>query len=196
MSKEQIKRRLNSYRHVQMERRQILERIMRLEARLTAPGAQNLDGMPHGSGRGDTLANGTAALSDLRDLYRAKEAELAQTQRDIEQLIENLDPIERVIARYRYIEGLHWEQICVKVNYSWRQTHRIHSEMIDKLAKELDEAKQTAQNALLRIAQEAQAVSPLKLGRMNGRHGGYYPVFASIDEVHELGTNEEEEKNG
>ena len=85
--------------------------------------------------RGDTLANGIAALSDLRDLYRSKETELAQTQRDIEHLIENLDPIERVIARYRYIEGLHWEQICVKINYSWRQTHRLHSDMIDKLAE-------------------------------------------------------------
>lgn len=135
MTKDQVKRRLNSYRHVQMERQQILERIMRLEARLTAPGAQNLDGMPHGSGTGDALANGVAALSDLRDMYRAKETDLAQAQMDIEQLIENLDPIERVIARYRYINGMHWEQICVKINYSWRQTHRIHSDMIDKLAE-------------------------------------------------------------
>lgn len=135
MTKDQVKRRLNSYRHVQMERQQILERIMRLEARLTAPGAQNLDGMPHGSGTGDALARGVAALADLRDMYRGMDAELAQAQMDIEQLIENLDPIERVIARYRYINGMHWEQICVKINYSWRQTHRIHSDMIDKLAE-------------------------------------------------------------
>ena len=136
MTKEQVKRRLNSYRHVQIERRQILDRIMRLEARLTAPGAQNYDGMPHGSGKSDALANGVAALSDLREVYRAKETELTQTLMDIEILIDRLEPVERLIARYRYIEGLHWEQICVKINYSWRQTHRIHSDMIDKLAKE------------------------------------------------------------
>lgn len=135
MTKEQVKRQLNSYRHVQMERQQILERIMRLEARLTAPGAQNLDGMPHGSGTGDALARGVAMLADLRDMYRAKEAELVQAQMDVEHLIEGLEPVERVIARYRYINGMHWEQICVKINYSWRQTHRIHSEMIDKLAE-------------------------------------------------------------
>ena len=135
MTKEQVKRRLNSYRHIQMERQQIFERIMRLEARLTAPGAQNLDGMPHGSGTGDALARGVAALADLRDMYRAKEVELVQAQMDVERLIEDLEPIERVIARYRYINGMHWEQICVKISYSWRQTHRIHSEMIDKLAE-------------------------------------------------------------
>ncbi len=135
MTKEQVKRRLNSYRHVQMERQQILERIMRLEARLTAPGAQNLDGMPHGSGTGDAWARGVAALADLRDMYRAKEVELVRAQMDVERLIEDLEPIERVIARYRYINGMHWEQICVKISYSWRQTHRIHSEMIDKLAE-------------------------------------------------------------
>lgn len=136
MTREQVKQRLNGYHHVRTERRQLLERIIRLETRLTSPGAQNLDGMPHGSSRGDALANGIAQLSELRDLYRAKEGELAQAQMDIERLIEGLEPIERVIARYRYIDGMHWEQICVKVNYSWRQTHRIHSEMIDKLVKE------------------------------------------------------------
>jgi DNA-directed RNA polymerase specialized sigma24 family protein len=136
MTKEQVKRRLNGYQHVRMERRQILERIIRLETRLTSPGAQNLDGMPHASGTGDTLARGVASLTELKELYRVKESELAQAQMDIERLIEGLDPIERVIARYRYIDGLHWEQICVKISYSWRQTHRIHSDMIDKLAKE------------------------------------------------------------
>lgn len=136
MSKEQIKRRLNSYRQIQLERRQILDRIMRLEARLTAPGAQGLDGMPHGTGSGDAMARGVAALADLRELYRSKEVDLTQTLIDIEHLIERLDPVERLIARYRYIDGLQWEKICVKINYSWRQTHRLHDGLLEKLARE------------------------------------------------------------
>lgn len=136
ISKEQIKRRLNSYRQIQMERRQILDRIMRLEARLTAPGAQGLDGMPHGSGSGDAMVRGVAALADLRELYREKEIELTQALIDIEHLIDRLDPVERLIARYRYIDGMQWEKICVKINYSWRQTHRYHDGLLEKLAKE------------------------------------------------------------
>lgn len=135
MNREIVKQRLNSYQHIKMERRQLLDRIIRLETRLTSPGAQNLDGMPHGSGNGDALASGVVRLAELRDLYRGKEIELVQTQMDIEALIEHLDPVERVIARYRYIDGMQWEQICVRVNYSWRQTHRIHSNLIDKLAE-------------------------------------------------------------
>lgn len=142
MSKNQIKQRLNSYKQVQLERRQILDRIMRLEARLTAPGAQGLDGMPHGSGTGDSMARGVAALADLRDLYRAKEADLTQALIDIEHLIDGLDPVERMIARYRYIDGLHWENICVKINYSWRQTHRLHDGLLEKLAGELEGAEE------------------------------------------------------
>lgn len=140
MNKEQIKQRLHSYRHVQMERQQILDRIMRLESKLTAPGVQNLDGMPKGDGRGDALTQGVIRLSELRDQYRAKEADLAQAQLDIEKMIESLEPVERMIARYRYIDGLQWEQICVKVNYSWRQTHRTHSGMLKHLAEKEGEA--------------------------------------------------------
>lgn len=135
MDRERVKQRLNSYRHLQMERRQLLDKIVRLETRLTAASAQNLDGMPHGSGKSDALANGVVALADLREVYRAKEVELTQALTDIEILIDGLKPVERLIARYRYIDGLQWEKICVKINYSWRQTHRIHSDMIEKLAR-------------------------------------------------------------
>lgn len=141
MTKEQVKQRLNSHHLIQMERRQILDRIMRLEARLTAPGGWNLDGMPHGSGGGDTMARGVAMLTDLREMYRAKEIELTQALLDTEHLIAGLEPIERMIARYRYIDRMHWEQICVKINYSWRQTHRIHDGMLTKLAKRLEETE-------------------------------------------------------
>lgn len=136
MSKEHIKRRLNSYRQIQLERRQLLNKIALLESRLTAPGAQGFDGMPHGSGSGDAMAQGIAKLADLRELYRSRETDLTQALIDIEHLIDGLEPIERLIARYRYIDGLQWENICVKISYSWRQTHRIHADMIDKLAKE------------------------------------------------------------
>lgn len=138
MNAEQVKQRLNSHHYIQMERRQILDRIIRLEARLTAPGAQNLDGMPHGSDKGDALARGVATLADLKGLYRSKEIELTQALLDIERLIENLDPVERMIARYRYIDRMQWEQVCVKISYSWRQTHRIHNSLLEKLAKEVE----------------------------------------------------------
>lgn len=134
MTKEQVERQLNSYSQIRLERRQLLNRIIVLESRLTGSGTSGLDGMPHGSSSGDSLARGTVALVTLRDLYKAKEVELAQAMLDIEQMIDSLDPIERLVARYRYIDGLRWKSICVKINYSWRQTHRIHDGLLEKLA--------------------------------------------------------------
>jgi hypothetical protein len=29
-----------------------------------------------------------------------------------------------------------WEEVCVRIGYSWRQTHNIHSRILDKLADE------------------------------------------------------------
>ena len=40
------------------------------------------------------------------------------------------DGIEADIFRKRYLELKTWEQICVDLDYSWRQTHRLHSKAL------------------------------------------------------------------
>lgn len=127
-----IKKRMNSYIDLKRERQQIAEERERILARLE-PGAQNLDGMPRNQGAGDALASGVAAAADLLTLYTAKAAELDRAQADIEALIETLEPVERMLARFRYIEGHTWETVCVDMSYSWRQVHRIHGRLLDKL---------------------------------------------------------------
>jgi DNA-directed RNA polymerase specialized sigma24 family protein len=99
-----------------------------------SPGGQNLDGMPHGTGTGDPVGNIAAEALDLQARYRAKLNEMNRAQIEIENMLDNLDPVERVLARYRYIDCLTWEAVCVRVNYSWRQVHRIHGQILDKLA--------------------------------------------------------------
>lgn len=53
----------------------------------------------------------------------------------IEQLISELPEREKLLIRYRYIDCLEWELICVKMHYSWRQIHYIHSDALRKLSK-------------------------------------------------------------
>ena len=101
---------------------------------MTAPRAQALDGMPRsGSHAYDHLADVVARHQDLVDQYCAKLDELAAEQMQIEQAIESLQPRERELIRYRYIEGLSWEEICVRMSYSWRQTHRIHANALQQI---------------------------------------------------------------
>lgn len=52
----------------------------------------------------------------------------------IEKAIEALPPREAHLIRLRYLELKSWESICVEMNYSWRQIHRIHSDALKLLA--------------------------------------------------------------
>jgi hypothetical protein len=129
-----IKRQLNSYRELEAERRQLQDELTRLEVLMDAPASPNWDGMPHGSGVSNPVERMATKHLTLLDRYRAKLVELVAAQESIENLIEGLDDsTERRLARFRYIDGMRWEDVCDKINYSWMQTHRIHGRLLDKL---------------------------------------------------------------
>lgn len=134
--RKQIKDRLNSYTALERERLQLSDQLARLQARLQ-PGGQNMDGMPKAPGAGDSLANLVAERIDLESRYREKIQQLERAQTDIENLIDGLEPVERMLARFRYLDGHTWEQVCLDMSYSWRQVHRIHGRLLDKLVASL-----------------------------------------------------------
>lgn len=90
-----------------------------------------MDGMPHASGSSDL--SGYAAMFDqerrkyikLRYLRLKKCKEISDK---IERL-ENED--EKDVLLYRYIRRMKWEDICVKMNYSWQHVHRIHTSALN-----------------------------------------------------------------
>ena len=129
MTKEQ----LQQYRSLKREYKQIEEELGRLETLMTSPRIQELTGMPRGGGSGDALAALVARHIELQERYRSRLSELAAAQLAVEEAIDTLAPDERRLMRYRYIDGLRWEDICPVMNYSWRQVHRIHAQALDKL---------------------------------------------------------------
>lgn len=53
---------------------------------------------------------------------------------NIEELINNVENYtQRLLLRYRYINGFSFERIAVELNYSWRHTHRLHSKALDNI---------------------------------------------------------------
>lgn len=55
-------------------------------------------------------------------------AECLDKKLEIESNIADMENgVEADILRKRYLEFKTWEQICVEIGYSWRQTHYIHS---------------------------------------------------------------------
>jgi DNA-directed RNA polymerase specialized sigma subunit len=94
-----------------------------------------ITGMPSGSPTSnDKLGNILWKIQEKEIRYLAKLDIILNEEKEIEQVIDSLkDSRERTIMRYRYISGLEWEEVCVKSHYSWRQTHRLHSDALRKI---------------------------------------------------------------
>ena len=135
MTKDELKKQLKSYLTVKKERAQILEEYNAL----AGPRGTNLDGMPKAPGGGDPLAGIMDKREAVLRRYEAKLAELSAALLQIEDMIEGLEPGERTLMRHRYVKGLKWEEVCVAIGYSWRQTHNIHAEILDKLMEKYGE---------------------------------------------------------
>lgn len=128
-----IKRQLNSYRDLRAEHIQLTEELRRLEEIMRSPSCPNWDGLPRGTEISRPTESKALKHMELEQRYRAQLVALVEGQAKVEEMIEGLEPTERRLARFRYIDGLNWEDVCDKMNYSWRQTHRIHGRMLDKL---------------------------------------------------------------
>lgn len=133
MTKDELKKFLHSYKDLESERRQIAAELEKVEALMASPKAQNLTGMPRTPGVSDPVFNMVDVHVTLVDRYQAQLRRLAAAQTAIETLIESLEPLTRQLMRYRYIDGLRWEEVCVAIGYSWRQTHNIHAKALDDL---------------------------------------------------------------
>ena len=128
-----IKKMLNSYRDLQAERHQLSEELRQLEVLMSSPGAPNYDGMPKAPGVSNPVERMVTKHIALQERYEVQIARMIERQTEIENLIETLEPTERRLARFRYIDGCTWERVCDLLCYSWKQTHRIHGRMLDKL---------------------------------------------------------------
>lgn len=134
-ARHRVKKRLSAYLDTKREYKQIEERLEVLNTRMFSLGSPRLDGMPRSGSGGDNKPDLIDAKDRLVERYMALGAELMKTQLEIENEIKWLDSVERRVMRHRYIEGLSWEQVCVAMDYSWRQTHNIHARALDRLAE-------------------------------------------------------------
>ena len=105
--------------------------VVRVQA--TSAGTMNLSGMPPTGGVPDPVATAGARLDTLQRKYADLLAELANRQGEIEDAIAALDGIERMVMRYRYIEGLTWPRVADATFYSEKQARRIHDRAVKKL---------------------------------------------------------------
>ena len=131
MTKEMLKK----YGSIKKEKERIKARIEEIESMLYSPRNQNLSGMPTAhDAPNETMEKLIEKKERLLKVYKSFLLQLDETELNIENAIETLaDPAARSILRLRYIDGLKWEQICVKMGYEWSHTHRIHKNALETL---------------------------------------------------------------
>lgn len=123
MTKEELK----SYRSILGEIAQLEEQIYRLEICARSPASMHTSDTPvsHDMNQ-DRIGDMLVKADELKNILYYKKIELLETQISIEKAISTLDTRGRILFRYRYIEGLKWEDICLKMSYSWNVIHNIH----------------------------------------------------------------------
>ena len=116
---------LNNYRHLEQELQEKLNNYKEARSKLSGVGSQIMDDMPKGSRLTfDKIGEGLARLEDLEIIYNKAINERLRIEKAIEGVE---DALLRRILIFRYMERISFEQISVNIGYSWRQTHRLHS---------------------------------------------------------------------
>ncbi len=129
------KEELMQYKTIKVEIKQLKERIKELEERKTSIKSQVITDMPASNGEGTDILSLIVMIEDAETELIQKEKQLIATMNKIEHTIDNVEnSLDRCILRARYIECKAWEQICAELNYSWRQIHRLHSNILKKIA--------------------------------------------------------------
>ena len=122
---EKKKEYLKSYRRAVKREQDILEEIQRLRLDKMFPSVV-CDGMPHGSSHSD-LSDYMAIMDEQIELLKEERLEKAKCYQRIERQIRQMEnEDEREVLRLRYIKGLKWEEVALKMNYSWKWVHKIH----------------------------------------------------------------------
>lgn len=126
---EQKKEYLKSYRRAIKREQDILDEIQRLRLDKMFPSVVN-DGMPHGSSHSD-LSDYAAILDEQIELLKEERLERVRCYQKIERQIRQMEnEDEQEVLRLRYILGMKWEEVAVKMNYSYRRTLDIHGKAL------------------------------------------------------------------
>lgn len=130
LERERKKEYLRSYQKAARRECDILDEIQELRMDKMLPGSR-LDEGPRAAGYSD-LSGYAAKMDELIERLKQERFEKVRLREKIEREINAMaNEDEKAVLRYRYIQGMTWEAVCVRIGYSWRQTHRTHARALE-----------------------------------------------------------------
>lgn len=133
MTNQEKKKWLLEYRKLEQNIERDMEELQRLESRAEKITSMVSD-MPKGGNQGDRLQLAVDRICELKVSLNQRIDAAVEKRKEIETVIETLeDKTLQLLLRYRYIDGMTWEQIAVKMDYCWRQVVRLHGSALSKI---------------------------------------------------------------
>ena len=115
------------YQEVKREIEDLDYRMAQLRLKYAAPSAINYSDMPKAHNANHDLSEYVAKMDEMTDYMISKYTRLRGIEVDIYKRLDRMDnQDERELLRFRYIDGLTWDQIALKLGYSRRNVTRIH----------------------------------------------------------------------
>lgn len=128
-----VKEWLLRYRKAWKEAQDIELRLTQLRLRYSAPSAIRYSDMPKAHNNTD-LSDYMAELERFETVLIKKYQECIGLEVQIYQTVDNIEDVaEREVIRYRYIDGLRWEEIADKIPCALRTVYIIHGRALRHL---------------------------------------------------------------
>lgn len=124
---------LKSYRALDGKIESMTEQLQVWNARATKITA-TISQEPKAAGSGDQLQRCIDQICELQTEIAQEMDKLRKRKQQIETAIHGLNEKSyQDILWYRYIQGMTFDEIAIRMNYSWRQVCRKHKNAVEKL---------------------------------------------------------------
>lgn len=132
MTKQEKKEHLRQYRAAEREEERLSQEIERWRSRSEKTTVEC--GRAFGRGDGRSLEHTVGEIDDLSRQLVSQREKLVSLRRQIGIAIDAV-PDERLqeLLKLRYIEGMTWEKISERMNYSYMQVNRLHEKALSEL---------------------------------------------------------------
>lgn len=134
MTNEEKKEALCRYIKIKRQIERYNLEIQEIRSAKMYPGMNAGDGMPHAQFNNKDLSDYIVQLDRLYTKIIKLCRDRARILVKITDAIDKLpDENQKDIIYLRYIQDMKWEEICTYIGYSWKQTHRIHSNALKNI---------------------------------------------------------------
>lgn len=121
---------LLEYRAIERRINRLIDEKAAWNAKATATTSSFSD-MPRSGGGSDKIQTTVEKIIEIEEKLDHEIDALADLRNRIETAVEKLeDGRLRDVMRYRYIDGMKWEQIAVEMHYSYMQVCRLHGKAL------------------------------------------------------------------